>query len=155
VELKEIDQIWAEALCAYRKGEELFLKGDEAQIAKYEQAYAMEGDDREGLVREYLEKLLPENWNSMNLYERRNFLSGGDFGSAATGTAKRKLVCPMEIWCECYGNDSGNLRRADSYEITSIMARIEDWKPYDGTKSGTSRFPIYNKQRAFMRVEQD
>jgi len=27
-------------------------------------------------------------------------------------------------------------------------------KPYDGIKSGAVRFPIYNKQRAFIRVEQ-
>ncbi len=152
-ELNDIDQIWAEALVVYRKGEDLFLKGDEAQIAISEQADAMEGDDREGLVREYLEKLLPENWSSMDLCDRRNFLSGGDFGTAEIGTVKRSIVCPMEIWCECFGKDSANLKKIDSYEITAIMARIENWKPYDGTKSGTTRFPIYNKQRAFMRVE--
>lgn len=154
-ELKDIDQIWAEALCVYRKGEDLFLKGDEAQMAIEEQANAMETDDREGLVREYLEKLIPENWGSMDLYERRNYLSSGDFANSQTGTVKRSLVCPMEIWCECFGKDSANLKKSDSYEITAIMARIENWKPYDGTKSGTTRFPIYNKQRAFMRVEQE
>lgn len=154
-ELKDIDQIWAEALSVYRNGEDLFLKGYEAQKAISEQADAMEADDREGLVREYLEKVLPEKWNSMDLYERRNFLSGGDFGSTEIGTVKRTLVCPMEIWCECFGKDSANLKKADSYEITAIMAKIENWRPYDGTKSGTTRFPIYNKQRAFMRAEQD
>lgn len=154
-DLKDIDQIWAEVLYVYRKGEDLFLKGNEAQIAISQQADAMETDDREGLVREYLEKLLPENWSAMDLYERRNFLSGGDFGTTAIGVDKRKLVCPMEIWCECFGKDSANLKRADSYEITTIMAKIEDWKSYDGTKSGITKFPIYNKQRAFMRVEQE
>ena len=152
-ELTDIDQIWAEALCVYRKGEDLFLKGDEAKMAMSEQADAMETDDREGLVREYLEKLLPDNWSSMGSYERRNFLSGGDFGSPKVGVEKRNIVCPMEIWCECFGKDSANLKKADSYEITAIMARIENWKPYNGTKSGTTRFTIYNKQRAFMRVE--
>ncbi|MDR3596077.1 hypothetical protein [Clostridium sp.] len=61
----------------------------------------------------------------------------------------------MWIWGECFGKDSDNLKKSDSYEITAIMARIENWKPYDGTKSGTTRFQIYNKQRAFMRVEQE
>jgi predicted P-loop ATPase len=154
-DLKDIDQIWVEALYIYRKGEDLFLKGNEAQIAVSQQAEAMETDDREGLVREYLEKLLPKNWNTIALYERRNFLGGGDFGTAEVGTEKRKLVCPMEIWCECFGRDSASLKKSDSYEITSILARIENWKPYDGTKSGTTRFPIYNKQRAFMRVEKE
>lgn len=152
-ELNHIDQIWAEVLCAYRKGEDLFLKGDEAKMALSQQADAMEGDDREGLVREYLEKLLPENWSTMDLYDRRNFLNGGDFGTPEIGTVKRNIVCAMEIWCECFGKDSANLKKADSYEITAIMSRIENWKHYDKTQSGTTRFPIYNKQRAFMRVE--
>lgn len=152
-QLNDIDQIWAEALCVYKQGEDLFLKGNEAQIAISEQANAMETDDREGLVREYLEKLLPDNWDSMDLYERRNFLSGGDFDKVSSGTVKRNIVCPMEIWCECFCKDSANLKKSDSYEMTAIMARIENWKPYDGTKSGTTRFQIYNKQRAFMRVE--
>lgn len=152
-ELQEVDQIWAEALYVYKNGEDLFLKGDEAQIAVSEQADAMETDDREGLVREYLEKRLPVNWNSMSLYERRNFLSGGDFGSNEVGIEKRTLVCTMEIWCECFGKDSANLKKSDSYEINAIMARIENWKPYSLNKSGTVRFPIYNKQRAYMRVE--
>lgn len=152
-QLNDVDQIWAEALSVYKQGEDLFLKGNEAQIATSEQANAMETDDREGLVREYLEKSLPNNWGSMDLYERRNFLNGGEFDKAEAGTVKRNLVCPMEIWCECFGKDSANLKKSDSYEITAIMARIENWKPYDGTKSGTTRFQIYNKQRAFMRVE--
>lgn len=152
-ELNDIDQIWAEALYVYRKGEDLFLKGNEAQMALSEQADAMEADDREGLVREYLDKLLPENWNTMDLYERRNFLAGSEFGTSEVGTVKRMIVCSMEIWCECFGKDSANLKRADSYEITAIMSRIENWKPYNLNKSGTTRFPIYNKQRAFMRVE--
>lgn len=152
-ELKEIDEVWTEALFIYKQGEDLFLKGEEARIAQSEQAEAMEGDDREGLVREYLERLLPENWDAMTLYERRNFLSSDEFGGFAKGIKERQLVCSMEIWCECFGKDSASLKKADSYEITSIMSRLENWKPYNGTKSGTTRFPIYNKQRAFMRVE--
>jgi len=153
-ELTEVDQVWAEAIVKYRAGEELFLKGADALMAYAEQADAMESDDREGLVRDYLEKLLPENWSCMDLHERRSFLGGGDFGSAALGTVKRSLVCPMEIWCECFCKEAANIKKADSYEITAILSKIENWKPYDGTKSGATRFPIYNKQRAFMRVEQ-
>ena len=114
----------------------------------------METDDREGLVREYLEKLLPEKWAEMDVYERRSFLNGGEFGTPIEGTVKREIVCSMEVWCECFGKDSANLKKTDSYEITAIMSRIEDWKPYDGNKTGSLRFPIYNKQRAFQRVEE-
>lgn len=57
-ELTGIDQIWAEALVKYAEGEELYLKGKIAEAAFAEQRDAMENDDREGLVAEYLETLL-------------------------------------------------------------------------------------------------
>ena len=62
-DLEDVDKIWAEALYVYKQGEELYLKGEVLEIASKEQSEAMESDDREGLVREYLNKLLPNNWN--------------------------------------------------------------------------------------------
>ena len=43
-------------------------------VAKAEQDAVTEQDEREGLVRLYLDELLPANWNQMGLYERRDFL---------------------------------------------------------------------------------
>ena len=76
----DVLQIWAEAKAAYEGGERLYLEGEEAAAAACEQADAMETDDREGLVRAYLDTLLPEEWDSMSLYDRRNFLNGSEFG---------------------------------------------------------------------------
>jgi predicted P-loop ATPase len=87
----EVEQIWAETLVIYRKGEKLYLDGEDAQIAITEQANAMESDEREGLVRTYLDTLLPEAWDTMSLYERRNFLNGSEFGADQhTGTLRRE-----------------------------------------------------------------
>lgn len=152
-DLEDVDKIWAEALYVYKQGEELYLKGEVLEIASKEQSEAMESDDREGLVREYLNKLLPNNWSSMNLYERRKFLNGDDLVGGQVGTEKRKAVCSREIWCECFGKDASSLKKSDSYEITAIMSKIEGWELYSGNKTNTMRFPIYNKQRAFVRVE--
>jgi putative DNA primase/helicase len=71
---EEVEQIWAEALHYYKKGEPLHLPKELEPIAVQEQREAMEQDEREGTIRDYLEMLLPENWESMNLYERRNFI---------------------------------------------------------------------------------
>lgn len=88
----------------------------------------MESDEREGLVREYLDTLLPERWAEMDLFERRNFLTGSDFGGLQEkGTVKRTNVSNMEIWCECFGKERANLRRTDSNELTGILARL-GWK---------------------------
>ena len=97
-ELTEVDQVWAEAIERYNDGEELFLKGSLAEEAITQQRDAMEGDDREGLVAGYLDTLLPEGWDKLDLYARRNFLEGSEFGGESRmGTMRRQQVCIMEI----------------------------------------------------------
>lgn len=150
----EVAQIWAEAAAAYKAGETLFLEGSAAAIAAAEQMEAMETDDREGLVRAYLDTLLPDKWESMSLYDRRNFLNGSEFGGEGqTGTVKRSRVCNMEIWCECFGRESAALRKTDSYETNGIMRKIEGWERYAEAKNGMLVFPIYGKQRAYVREQ--
>lgn len=151
---EEVEQIWAEALSVYRDGEKLYMEGEAALMAVSEQVEAMETDDREGLVRAYLDTLLPENWDGMSIYDRRNFLTGSDFGNVErSGAVRRTTVCNMEIWCECFGRDSSALKKVDSYEISGIMQKIEGWKKDDRTRNGTIAFAIYGKQRAYVREE--
>jgi len=148
----DVEQIWAETLVLYEKGEKLYLEGDDVHLAASEQDDAMESDEREGLVRTYLDTLLPENWDTMSAYERRNFLNGSEFGGEShVGTVERTLVCNMEIWCECFGKDAAAMKPADSYAIAGIMKKIGDWNKYTGNKNGTSNFPIYGKQRCYER----
>lgn len=153
-EMAEIEQIWAEALIRYKEGEQLMLTGEVEQIAYKEQKDAMELDDREGIINDYLETLLPGNWDSMDLYERRSFLAGqSEFGEEVPiGKVKREKVCVLEIWCECLGKDKSNLKRLDSYEIIGILKRIGGWESYTGNKQGQTRFPIYGNQKTFCRV---
>jgi len=149
-DLKEVDQIWAEAIVAYKEGEELFLKGEVAAMAYDAQKEALECDDREGIISEYLEKLLPEDWDEMDLYERRSFLSEDDLCSKK-GTVKRDKVCIMEIWCECFYKERQDLKRADSYEIESILNRIGGWERLSTNKSGKSRYNLYGPQKTFIK----
>ncbi len=152
---EEVQQIWAETLVLYKKGEKLYLEGDDVAQATSEQADAMETDEREGLVRTYLDTLLPEDWDDMSLYERRNFLGGSEFGGESrVGTVKRKLVCNMEIWCECFGKDASSMKIADSYAIGAIMRKIRGWDKYAGNKNGVVTFPVYGRQRAYARVDE-
>jgi len=148
----DVEQIWAETLVLYEKGEKLYLEGDDVHLATSEQDDAMESDEREGLVRTYLDTLLPEDWDTMSAYERRNFLNGSEFGGEShVGTVERTLVCNMEIWCECFGKDAAAMKPADSYAIAGIMKKIGNWNKYTGNKNGTSNFPIYGKQRCYER----
>ena len=143
---EEILQIWAEALVYVRQGEKLYLSAEMDALAKDEQREAMESDEREGLVREYLDTLLPERWAEMDLFERRNFLTGSGFGGLQEkGTVKRTNVSNMEIWCECFGKERANLRRTDSNELTGILARL-GWKRAESKV----RIPLYGPQYVFV-----
>ncbi|RTZ55601.1 hypothetical protein EKO25_12135 [Bacillus sp. SAJ1] len=153
-ELKDVDQVWAETIVKYRDGEELFLKGEVAAEAYVQQQQAMESDDREGIIIDYLERLLPTNWDEMDLYQRRSFLGGSEFdGGIQTDTVRREKVCVMEIWCECFGKERQNLKRTDSYEIEGILSKIGGWKKLTTNKTGKARYPLYGPQKTFVRDE--
>lgn len=146
-ELTEYDilQIWAEALVYVEQGEKLYLSPEIEALAKNEQRDALEADEREGLVQDFLDTLLPENWDKMDTYERRNFLEGtGPGGIGQTGTVKRTTVSNMEIWCECFCKERANLKRADSNELMAILAKL-GWarRPKKGP------IPLYGQQYVY------
>ena len=147
----EINQIWAETLTYYKQNEPLILDAETEAFAKELQREAMETDEREGMVREYLETLLPSNWSEMSLYERRNYLNGSEFGDmSVTGTVKRMKVCNMEIWCECFGKAKADLKRLDANAISTIMAKMEGWKK----SAKKSRFGMYGAAAGYERTEE-
>ena len=109
----------------------------------------METDDREGLVLEYLDKLLPEDWSKMDLNARRGFLRNDPFnGGDKVGTVLRKTISVMEIWAECFGREPGSIKKADRNEILSILAKL-------GWKNGTSNSQrtAYGVQKCYNRPD--
>lgn len=148
---EEVKQIWAETMVLYNKGESLILPDSLIEEAEKAQIEALESDEREGLVREYLDKLLPSNWDDMDIYERRSFIRGDEFSKEIVGTVKRDKVCAMEIWCELFGKEPSAMRKIDSYEINAILRKIEGWEKYTGNKQGRVRVPLYGIQRVFVR----
>lgn len=147
---EEVNQIWAEVLVYYKNGETLYLDVETEKVALQAQKDFMEQDEREGLVRDYLERLLPEKWDDMSLYERRNFLNGSEFGVEKQIGVKQKIkVCNMEIWCECFGKDRGSLKRQDANEISAIMAKMEGWQ----RTSSKQRFGEYGVVNGYIKSE--
>ena len=143
----EISQIWAETLEYVKAGEKLYLDAKLDTYAKEEQREAMESDEREGIVRDYLERLLPDNWDAMTLYERRNFLNGeSEFGQEArVGTKPRTSVSNMEIWCECFEKDRANLSITESNKIKAILVKL-GWK----RQEKKVRIPLYGPQWIYV-----
>lgn len=146
-----ISQVWAEAVDAWKAGEKLFLEGEAAAEAYEQQRLAMEADERVGMIREYLDRLLPENWEEMSLSERRAFVHNDDFGQAAAGTVHRDRVCIAEIWCELFRKELTNIKRIDIDDLHGLMRRIDEWGKHTGNQDGKMRFKLYGIQRAYTR----
>ena len=148
-----IDQLWAEARARDHAGEALYLTGELLEVAEHIQAESVEADDRIGIVQEYLDKVLPGNWENLPLLARRVWLEDGTISEAFIETAmwdnagKRSSVSKIEIWSECFGRDPDAMRKIDSHEITAIMQQIPGWQ--DTGKR--TRLPIYGLQRVYQR----
>ncbi|WP_296969128.1 virulence-associated E family protein [Tepidanaerobacter sp. EBM-38] len=152
-DIDDVDQIWAEVMEYYHQGESLILSNKAEEFANAAQVDALESDDREGLVREYLDMLLPTNWDDMDLYARRSFIRGDEFSNNVIGTVRREQVCTMEIWCELFGKEATAMRKIDSYEINAIMRKIDGWEKYTGNKQGNAKVPLYGIQRIYVRCD--
>lgn len=145
-------QFWAEAKEIWKSGEKLYLEGDLLEAAEEAQQSAMEVDERLGMVEEYLNTRLPDDWAEMDLFQRRNFLQGSEFGMPDhKGVVLRTEVSNAEIWCECYGKSLQELKPTDSYSIAALMAQIPGWKRTTSIK----RQPIYGRQRLYQYTRQD
>ena len=150
----DIDQLWAEAYYYWSNGESLVLEGDLEEEALRIQLSHTEGGELVGLIEEYLEMLLPEDWESLDIFDRRDYIRNyGDDDHC--GSVQRERVCALEIWCEVMEGDRKNLQNAKAREITDILQAMQGWSPY--TKgTGKARFGrLYGPQRAFVREGTD
>lgn len=142
-----VKQVWAEVMVYAKAGEKLYLPPELEAYAKEEQRAAMERDDREGLVQEYLDMLLPDHWDSMDVYKRRDYVRDADDPMRPDGSVRRMEVSNMEIWCECFGKAKEDMKPSDSYSIAAIMERMDGW-----SRTGKAKvLPIYGKQRIYRR----
>ena len=122
----EINQVWAEAVVYYKQGETLYLNKELEAFAYEVQKEHSERDERSGLIQKYLDTLLPENWDELDIYQRRGFLQGDEL--AGKGTIERKRVCIAEIWCECLGGTQKEMTTFNTKDLHNIMRQMDDWQ---------------------------
>ena len=139
-----IDQVWAEAVFLYRKGETLYLSPDAEKIASEEQAIHSEVDERRGIIESYLDRLLPEDWDNRDLFQRRTFLNDP---LSENGKVMRDYVCVAEVWCECLGKEKEDMDRYKTREVNDILRGLPGWEAVGSTRN----FKIYGKQKYYAR----
>lgn len=135
--------IWGEAVEIYKAGEPLYLTGELEAAAQEKQACYEEENPSQGIVEDYLDRLLPEGWDNLDLYTRRQWLE-----TDAVGTEQRRTVCTMEIWAEALGRNPDRLDRYGSKEVGDIMASLTGWA-YQG--NSRRRIKPYGSQRYYAR----
>lgn len=147
-----VNQVWAEALKLWKDGEALYLDDQKVALEAVEQQkLAMEADERLGMIKEFLDKPLPEDWENRTLSERIMYIHGGDFGQEEEGTVRRNQVCVAEIWCELFKKDLAVIKRHEIDEMHGLMRQIEGWERYQGNRDGKLKFSLYGSQRAYTR----
>lgn len=143
-----VPQLWAEAVVYWKLGEKLYLDGTVKDYAVKEQEAHMEVSAREGIIKEFVSRKVPSDWNKRSLQQRRAFWAN-EFGRAdeAENLVSRDKICALEVWCEALGGDVKQLRKSDTREINDILSSINGLK-----KANKSlRFgPDYGIQRGYL-----
>ncbi len=143
----EVGQIWAEAVLRWRCGEKLYLEGDDALEAEQQQEEHKENNPKEGIIREFLGRRIPIDWNKRDLCARRDFWNFGKNTYDAGLLVPRDRVCAAEVWCECFNGDLKAMKKSDSYELNGILSTIDGW---ERSKGPAPYGPYYGKQRGFV-----
>lgn len=137
--------IWGEAVHLFQKGETLFLPRELESVAREVQEIYEEENPKVGIVAQYLERMVPEDWNDRDLYSRRIWLEGND-----PGTEKRSRICTLEIWAEALGQSPDRLDRYAIKEVRDIMERLPQWRHQGNAKMTTK---LYGRQRYYKKEE--
>ena len=141
-----IDLIWAEAVRYYRSGEDCWLDDEMEAEARRIQSAHTEQDVRRGLIEEFIDRKLPDDWDTRTLEKRMEFWRGWD-GEPLEGDVVRQTICAMEVHCECFFGQPKDLTKAAARDINAILRQLPGWKAVP-----TVHDPIYGRQRGFRRA---
>ena len=144
----EVDQVWAEAYAYWTLGEPLYLPKDVEELAREQQEEHRENSGKEGAIREFLDREILPNWDSLTITQHRQFYAGALAIPEGTELVPRSKVCAAEIWQECFNGELRYMNKKDSMEINNIMQGIEGWK----RNKAMRRYGFYGVQRGFERV---
>lgn len=141
---QEVSQIWAEAVEYYKKAEPLYMDKKLEEMAVEAQTEHLESDPREGVILNFLDTLVPEDWNSRDEENRRTFYMNS-ISNKELCRVKRDRICAVELWVECFKQEKGRMKNSDAREINGILRRLPGWEEAAGPRDTAA----YGKQRIF------
>lgn len=138
-----VDQFWAEAHMLYMAGEKIYLDEQlEAEANKIQEEFT-EKDVRIPDLLRYLDMKVPENWASLDNWQRREFVQGDPM--QLKGEKRRHKITIMEIWQELFGGSVKDITKRDSREINEMMRAAAQWEPARFGMDGS-------RERGYKRV---
>lgn len=143
------DQLWAEAVEYWRRGEKLYLSDElDAKARQIQDDYLDSNtDELQGILRQYLDVLLPEDWDMWDLSRRRAFFRNPD-PLEVVGKVRRERVCAAEFICERMGRDITDKEyRYLSRKVCRLIADM-GWERLSTTKHAQG---LYGAQKGFRR----
>lgn len=138
---EEIAQIWAEVKTW--QGEKFEMSKEAKSLLELSLDDAAVVDDRLGIIADYLDTPITDNWDDLDANARRSYYLGGERGKVT-----RNIVSPIEVFCECWGREKDY---ADPKLTAPIRKSLEQlgWKKVKGVK----RRGPYGPQRCYSRPE--
>ena len=148
-------QIWAEVCEIWKRGELLYLNDEDEKLAKAEQEAHRETGELEGMIDEFLQISIPNDWYEKTIEERQSYIRSyfGDDMFKDVGSVKRERVSTIEIWCELLEGRRENLQPVKRAEITNILDSFSSWKRY---KNNNGRYRLgreYGLQTVWVRYQ--
>jgi len=151
-----INQIWAEAVEHYKKGETIHLEGHLVEkISEIQEEHRLT-DEKEGIIVNFLDLELPVDWDNMDIIDRRNFIHNKDYRKETLERCKnitfvRDKICIPEIWCELFKLEFKDLTPWKTREFANILRNIPTFEEKKDGDMGRQRFKIYGRQKTFVR----
>lgn len=142
----EVGQIWAEAVMRWRFGEPLYLSAEMEEEAERRRQEHLVRDPLEGIIEDFLERPVPEDWLRWMPEQRQMFWGGG---MKYDGQLRlRDRVCAAEIWRECLGERRA-IPKGDAIRINAILAKLPAWDRASTLRVGAD----YGTQKGYKRKE--
>lgn len=141
----DVLQLWGEAVAIYKKGFTLTFDDDiEEELAKYKERFTYK-DEIESQVYEYLDMLVPHDWNQMSAVQRSQYthcyFSNMDYRDAAgniyDGVVLQEAVSTREILKNVFDLDTARGTKL-AKQIKLMMDHDDGWeygnRNYNGKK---------------------
>lgn len=142
------DQLWAEAVECWRRGDRLYLpKNLESAMQDRQEDFTDDDSEMEGLLSSYLDTLLPSDWDTRNARSRKAYISDPDL-LEAEGVMRRDKVCPLEFISERLGGSS----RDKDYKYLSVrVGKLLRRLGWEGPVISRHAEAVYGLQKSYRR----